>query len=247
MNTLLEIKDLRRAFGGLMAVNGVSLTVERGQIMGLIGPNGAGKTTLFSVISGAYQPTGGEIFFNGRSIGGMRADMICSLGMTRTFQLVKPFPRMSVLENIMVGAFKRTNDRAQAESSAWEICRFVDLKSKAHLWPSGLTTSDRKRLEMARALATQPTLLLLDEVMSGLTPTESAQIVSLIRQIRDRGITLLVIEHVMQAIMSLSDRIAVLNYGQLIAEGAPRDIAHNPVVIEAYLGEEFVLAGSNSS
>jgi branched-chain amino acid transport system ATP-binding protein len=247
MNTLLEIKDLRRAFGGLMAVNGVSLTVERGQIMGLIGPNGAGKTTLFSVISGAYQPTGGEIFFNGRSIGGMRADMICSLGMTRTFQLVKPFPRMSVLENIMVGAFKRTNDRAQAESSAWEICRFVDLKSKAHLWPSGLTTSDRKRLEMARALATQPTLLLLDEVMSGLTPTESAQIVNLIRQIRDRGITLLVIEHVMQAIMSLSDRIAVLNYGQLIAEGAPRDIAHNPVVIEAYLGEEFVLAGSNSS
>lgn len=247
MNTLLEIKDLYRAFGGLMAVNGISLTVERGQIMGLIGPNGAGKTTLFNVISGAYQPTGGEIFFNGQSIGGMRADQICSLGLTRTFQLVKPFPKMSVLENVMVGAFKRTNDRTQTESSAWEICRFVGLEGKAHLRPGGLTTSDRKRLEMARALATQPTLLLLDEVMSGLTPTESAQIVNLIRQIRDRGITLLVIEHVMQAIMSLSDRIAVLNYGQLIAEGAPRNIAHNPVVIEAYLGEEFILADGNQS
>jgi len=243
MNPLLEIRNVTRAFGGLIAVNGVSLTVQRGQIMGLIGPNGAGKTTLFNVISGALHPTSGEIFFDGRAIGGWRADVICHLGLTRTFQLAKPFPHLTVLENVMVGAFKRASSRAQAEARARDVCDFVGLENKVYFRPGSLTTSDRKRLEMARVLATEPTMLLLDEVMSGLTPTESHQMVDLIKQVRDRGITLLVIEHVMQAIMSLSDHIAVLNYGQLIAEGLPQAIAQHPAVIEAYLGEEFVLAG----
>jgi branched-chain amino acid transport system ATP-binding protein len=154
---------------------------------------------------------------------------------------------MTVLQNVMVGAFKRTSARAEAEAAAWWVCQVLGLDHKAHLRPSSLTTSDRKRLEIARGLATRPTMLLLDEVMSGLTPTESQHMVNLVRQLREQGITLLVIEHVMQAIMSLSDRIAVLNYGQLIAEGRPREIAHNQAVIEAYLGEEFLLADGNGS
>jgi branched-chain amino acid transport system ATP-binding protein len=247
MSALLECKGVSRAFGGLMAVNNVSLHVERGEIVGLIGPNGAGKTTLFNVVSGAIRPTNGQILFDGQIISGRRPDEICGLGLARTFQLAKPFGQLTVLQNVMVGAFKRTARRAEAEQVAWRVCHQIGLEHKAHLRPSSLTTSDRKRLEIARGLATAPRMLLLDEVMSGLTPTESQHLVSLIRQIRDQGVTLLVIEHVMQAIMSLSDRIAVLNYGELIAQGPPHEIAQNEAVIDAYLGEEFLLAEGNRS
>ncbi|MGQ9675526.1 MAG: ABC transporter ATP-binding protein [Chloroflexota bacterium] len=247
MRTLLELRAVSRHFGGLMAVNSVSLAVAEGEIVGLIGPNGAGKTTLFAVVSGFYQPTAGNVFFDGKSIVGLRPDAICSLGLTRTFQLVQPFPRMTVLENVMVGAFKRTSSRRQAEAQAWETLEFVGLAPKGNQRASSLTTPDRKRLEVARSLATKPRLLLLDEVMSGLTPTESMHMVGLIKKIRERGTTLLVIEHVMRAIMSLSDRIVVLHHGQLIAEGHPREIACDQAVIEAYLGEEFLLADSQAS
>jgi branched-chain amino acid transport system ATP-binding protein len=244
---LLELRDVSRYFGGLKAVEGVSLTVEEGEIVGLIGPNGAGKTTLFSVVSGFYPPTAGEVTFAGRPIRGLRPDVICELGVARTFQLVKPFPHLTVLENVMVGAFNRTNSRAKAEAEAREILQFIGLDRFGPGKASALTLPGRKRLEVARALGTRPRLLLLDEVMAGLTPTESMHMVGLIKQLRERGITILVIEHVMRAIMALSDRIAVLHHGQLIAMGAPQQVIRDPAVIEAYFGEELQLAESESA
>jgi branched-chain amino acid transport system ATP-binding protein len=239
---LLEIQGLRKRFGGLQAVCDVTLSMEQGEVLGLIGPNGAGKTTVFNVISGFLPPDAGDIRFRGRSIVGLRPHQICRLGLTRTFQIVRPFAHLSVLENVKVGALARTASPAQTLAKARAVLQEVGLESKAEVPARELTLAERKRLELARSLATDPHLLLLDEVMAGLNATETQWIVELIRRINARGVTILLIEHVMRAVMSLSNRIAVLNYGQLIAEGPPAQVVNAPNVIEAYLGQEYVRA-----
>jgi len=236
---LLAVQGLSKQFGGLVAVQDVSLELAEGEILGLIGPNGAGKTTLFNLISGALAPSQGRILFAGQEITGLPPHRICALGIARTFQIARPFARLSVLENVRIGAFLRHPHPDAAEARAREIVARMGLDPYRDVPASALTTAGRKRLELARALATGPRLLLLDEVMAGLTPTESQEFVALVRQIREEGITLLVIEHVMKAIMSLSDRVAVLHHGELIAVDPPDVVARDPRVIEAYLGEEF--------
>ncbi len=242
MKPLLSLKQLTKQFGGLMAVREVSLDLDAGEILGLIGPNGAGKTTLFNMISGAFLPTSGRIYFHGEDITDWPPHKICRLGIARTFQIVRPFAKLSVVDNVMVGAFLRTRQTRPAEEKAREVVDFVGLEPYADRPAQALTTAGRKRLELARALATDPQLLLLDEVMAGLTPTESLAIVELIRKIREAEVTILVIEHVMKAIMSLSDRVAVLHHGELIAIDTPSSIASDERVVEAYLGEEFQVA-----
>lgn len=240
--TLLTVQGVTKSFGGLVAVNDVSLELPQGEILGLIGPNGAGKTTLFNIISGNYTPDSGKIIFNGEDITDRPPHQVSQRGLARTFQIVKPFATLNVVENVMVGAFLHINNTRAAEQHAREVIEMVDLVRYADQPAHNLTTAGRKRLELARALASQPRLLLLDEVMAGLTPTESIAMVDLIRQIREQGIALLVIEHVMKAIMTLSDRIAVLHHGQLIAVGEPAAITADEKVVEAYLGKEFRLA-----
>jgi branched-chain amino acid transport system ATP-binding protein len=235
--SLLEMTGLSKRFGGLLAVSGFDLALEAGEIVGLIGPNGAGKTTAFHLVTGFHSPTAGEIRFKGGSIIGLKPHAICRLGLARTFQIVQPFAGLSVIENVMVGAFNRERDAAAARRLAGEIVEFVGLGPRRDLPARRLTLSDRKRLEMARGLATRPELLLLDEAMSGLNPTEIDEIVGLIRRIHARGVSLLIIEHVMQAIMALSHRLVVLHHGEKLAEGVPREVARDRRVIEAYLGE----------
>jgi len=235
--TLLEMTGLSKRFGGLLAVSGFDLALDAGEIVGLIGPNGAGKTTVFHLVSGFHSPTAGGIRFKGGSIVGLKPHAICRLGLARTFQIVQPFAGLSVIENVMVGAFNREPDAAVARRLAGEIVEFVGLGPRRDVPARSLTLSDRKRLEMARGLATRPELLLFDEAMSGLNPTEIDEIVGLIRRIHARGVSLLIIEHVMQAIMALSHRLVVLHHGEKLAEGAPGEVARDRRVIEAYLGE----------
>ena len=239
---LLEVEALSKSFGGLQAVKDLTFSVDEGEIVALIGPNGAGKTTVFGLLSGFLRPDAGDVRLRGRSIVGRKPHEICALGLARTFQIVRPFPRLSVLRNVTVGALARHPARADAERRAQAVLEEVGLAPKRDHQASSLTLAERKRLELARALATEPALLLLDEVMAGLNATETERIVELIRAVNARGIAVLLIEHVMRAVMSLSQRIVVINYGERIAEGPPDAVANDPRVVEAYLGEAY--AGS---
>jgi branched-chain amino acid transport system permease protein len=240
-SSLFEVRSLTKAFGGLMAVRDVSFRIEEGAVLGLIGPNGAGKTTIFNLITGFLSPDSGQVEFKGESITGLKPPHnVCVKRIGRTFQLVKPFNDISVLENVMVGAFARTKNANEAREEAMRVINFIGLSRYKDSLASSLTTADRKRLELGRALATKPELLLLDEVMAGLNPRETEEIIEIIRSISDRGITLFMIEHVMKAIMTLSHRIIVLHHGEKIAEGTPVAISKDKRVIDAYLGEEYL-------
>lgn len=236
---LLELKRLTKHFAGLTAVADVDFFTRKGEILGLIGPNGAGKTTIFNLISGFLAPSSGDIIYNGRNIGGLKPPNLCRLGIARTFQIVKPLTRMTVLENVMVGVFWRVKDPQKAEEQALEILEFTGQIAKKDIKASNLTLGDRKRLEISKALGTHPELLLLDECMAGLNSKEISEAINLIQRIRERGVTLIVIEHVMKAIMSVSDRIIVLNHGEKIMEGTPAEVGNDRHVIEAYLGEKY--------
>jgi branched-chain amino acid transport system ATP-binding protein len=235
--SLLEIRDVSKRFGGLAALANVSYSLNKGEILGLIGPNGAGKTTLFNVVNGFYPPTKGEVLFKGGRISHLKPHQICKLGIGRTFQVVRPLRRMTVLDNVIASAFLRAKDKAEAEGIALEAIRFTGLYEDLNVLSKGLPLGKRKKLEITRALATRPEMLLLDESFAGLNPSEQNELIDIIRQIRAKGITIMVIEHHMKVIMALSDRIVVLNYGEKIAEGTPKEIGSNPLVIEAYLGE----------
>ena len=237
--SLLRVVEVSKSFGGLRAIHRVSLDLAEGEMLGLIGPNGAGKTTLFHIVSGFLRPDEGSIAFAGQPLAGLRPHDICLRGLVRTFQVARPFLRLSVLENVIVGALERVKHRREAVTIAEEVLGLTGLAGKATLPGHSLTLPDRKRLELARALATGPSALLLDEVMAGLNPTETGRLIDLIRAIHARGITILLIEHVMKAVMSLSQRVLVLSYGELIAEGRPEEVVQDRRVIEAYLGEDF--------
>jgi branched-chain amino acid transport system ATP-binding protein len=239
---MLEVQNLTKYFKGLRAVHNLSFAVEEKEIFGLIGPNGSGKTTVFNMISGLYIPSGGAIFFRGENITGLEPNRICYLGIGRTFQITKPFLKLTVLENVMIGALNRTNSVPEAQRRAREILEQMDLGDKAEARGKELTVPERKRLELARALATEPQLLLLDEAMAGLNPAELKEMLGVLKKIRERGVTLFIVEHIMHAIMSISQRVLVLHHGEMIATGTPKEIVHNEKVIEAYLGEEFSLA-----
>jgi len=237
--TLLALRGVSKSFRGLRAVQEASFELAEGALVGLIGPNGAGKTTLFNLVAGVYAPDSGSIVFHQRPIHGLRPHQICAAGIGRTFQIVKPFGALSVLDNVLVGALLRARSTADARRLAADILDRLGLGAKRDLPAASLTLPDRKRLEVARALATRPRLLLLDEVMAGLRPTECDEMVAVFRELNRReGLTILLIEHVMRAVMALAARILVLHHGEVIAQGTPEEVVRNPAVLECYLGEE---------
>ncbi len=238
--TLLRVENLTMRFGGLVAVRDLSLSVEEGEILGMIGPNGAGKTTAFNMISGYYKPTEGQVFFQDQNITGLRPDQVCNRGLTRTFQVVKPFSHLTVLENVMVGAYAHTNKNQVAKDKAREVLDFLGMSDKTEVLAGGLPIALRKRLEIAKALATEPKMLLLDEAMAGLRPRETDEIIELVRKVSKQGVAPLLVEHVMRVIMSLADRIVVIHHGEKIAEGEPQAVVRNKTVVDAYLGEAQV-------
>jgi branched-chain amino acid transport system ATP-binding protein len=234
---LLETRSVSQRFGGLLANDDISITVARGEIVGLIGPNGAGKSTLFNLIAGVVRPSQGSIWFDGENVTALPATARCHRGIARTFQVVKSFEGMSVLDNVIVGALVRANGVRAARERAFEVLDFTGLRLRAEALANGLTPAEKRRLEIARALATAPQLLLLDEVLTGLTPAEAHQGVDLVRRIREHGTTILMVEHVMEIVMPLVDRAIVLDLGSVLAQGKPADIVRNHAVITAYLGE----------
>lgn len=236
---ILKVENLTMKFGSLAAVDNVSMAVKEGEIVGLIGPNGAGKTTFFNCLTGYLQPQKGSIFLKGKEITGLRPNEICRLGLARTFQVVQVFREMTTWENVLIGAFCRTADVRQAYAQTLEVLKFSGLENKKDQLVGNLTIADQKRLEISKALATKPELLMLDEAMAGLNATEIKEAIELIKKIKAQGITLVIVEHVMEVIMSISDRVLVFDSGRKIAEDVPEKIVQNPRVIEAYLGVSF--------
>ena len=239
--SMLEVEAVSKRFRGVLAVDAVSFAVEQGKIFAIIGPNGAGKTTLFNMIAGAMAPDEGSIAFAGEPITGLTPDAVCRRGIARTFQLVRPFPALSVEDNVTIGALLHRHDVAAARERARTLLRRFDLFERRHRLASALTLPDRKRLEVARALATEPKLLLLDEAVAGLRPTETDRMVAILQELnRESGLTIVLIEHVMRAVMALASRVLVLDHGTAIAEGAPEAIVRDPAVVQSYLGAEAV-------
>ncbi|MBW1893129.1 MAG: ABC transporter ATP-binding protein [Deltaproteobacteria bacterium] len=236
---LFEVRNLVKYFGGLAAVNDVSFQVKKNEIFGLIGPNGSGKTTIFNLISNYHPVTSGKVVFKDQDITGLKTNKICKIGIGRTFQVVKPLGRLTVLDNVIAAAFSKSRNKNEARELALETLEFCELDHRKEILAKSLPIGERKRLEITRAMATRPELLLLDETAAGLNPSELEAAIKLIKKIRDNGVTIVIVEHIMKVMMTISDRIHAINFGQTIAEGTPREVANNPAVIKAYLGEEY--------